>query len=238
MKLSDIIDKIKKKKQPSLTGVKKEPSILSIFRKKQRLSKISMRDIDLLEGKNVKDLLKKYPLSSSQTKALDRLVSDYKKGNVSLSGSTTSKTKKKKLDKDKLEKIIKEYEEARQKKRNSLSLRIIDKFKELDVTELKKKFSLTNSKGIVYDKMMEDYKKGRMSFSQWSNKSKFDPRTISKGRISKLLSAYQAKDKKINAYFSPSKSKHSKIGPLNSLVDLKKINPSKISVSNLKKLFK
>ncbi|XP_028174958.1 uncharacterized protein LOC114363439, partial [Ostrinia furnacalis] len=180
MKFSAILSLFKKKP-------KKPPSVVTFYRNKKRLSRLSIKDLDLLEGKNVEDIIKKYPLTPSKTKALDKMIVDYRKGNLSLSGSTTSKYKKKKLNKDKLEKLITDYEEAKKKRRNSLSLRIIDKFKELDVAELKKKFSLTSSKGKLYNQMIEDYKDKKVSLSRLSNKSKFDPKNMSKEKLNKIL---------------------------------------------------
>lgn len=184
LKFNALLDKFKKK----------PPSVKTFFRNKKYSSRLSIKNLDLLEGKNVEDILKKYPLSPSKTKALDKMIVDYRKGNLSLSGSTTSKYNKKSLNKEKLDKLIDDYEEAKKKKRNSLSLKIIDKLKELDVAELKKKFSWTSSKGKLYNKMVEDYKDRKISLSK--DKSKFDPTNMSKEKINKILKDYEATRRK------------------------------------------
>lgn len=199
-------------------GSKPIPSILTIYRnKKKRLSRLSIKDLDLLEGKNVSGLLKKYSLSPSKAKTLDKMVVDYRKGNLSLSGSTTSKYKNKKLNKEKLEKIIQNYEEAKRKRRNSLSLRIIDKINDMDVAELKRKFSWSSSKRKLYSQMMESYKDDKFSLSKISNKADFDPKKLSKSKIDELLKDYEEKQKAM-------KSSSTKIDSLKrSLLSLKKL---------------
>lgn len=220
MKFNKILDKFKKGSHPV-------PSVITLYKdKKKRLSRLSIKDLDLLEGKNVPDLLKKYPLTPSKTKVLDKLVKDYRKGNLSLSGSTTSKYKRKKLNKDKLNKIIEDYEEAKKKKRNSLSLRIIDKFKDLDVSELKRKFSWTSSREKLYNQMINDYYDRKISLSNLSNKSRFDPSRLSKGKINKLLEDYDAKKKTMKSSSSL----------LESYTSTKK--RSKLSIDALKNIFK
>lgn len=223
--LGSIKDKIFTSKTRSLTSLLKE---------NRKMTKLYLPDLDLIKGMNANDLGKKYSVSPSKAKVLDKLVEDYKKGRLSVSAMHDKpKFKSRKLSKDKLNKLIENYDEIKNR-RKTRSSKIIEKLREMDPAELKKKFSLTSSRHRVLEHMVNDYKKRKVSFSKLSNKSQFSPRRMSKGQVKQMMQHYEEqKQKRLKLPFSLP----SNLGSISPLLD--EIKNTRISISSVKrKVFK
>lgn len=198
--------------------------------KNRTMSMLYLKDLELIEGMNANELTKKFSVSPSKAKVLDKLLEDYKKGHLSVAALSDKPRlkQKKKLNKEKLNKMIQDYEDLK-KRRKSRSLKLIDKLKEMDPTELKKKFSLSSSRQRIFTHMVDDYRNRKLSFSKLSNKPKFSVRKISKGQVNQMLQEYETNKKKLKLPFSF----HNKLGNLEPLID--EIKNTRISISSIKR---
>lgn len=185
------------KKRSSLTN----QSAKILFKKNLRKSKLSVKNIDLIEGFSAKDLKKKFSITGSKQHVLENMVNDYKKGNLSLSRlPNKSNFDARKLDKEQLNTMLQDYEMIQKR---------IKENADLNADDLKRKFSVTGSRGKVVEKMVADYKMGKASATGLSVKSKFDPNKLNKEQFNDMLKKYETaqKDRKRISFLEQSKSK-------------------------------
>lgn len=192
------------------------------------MSRLFVKDLDLIQGMKADELIKKFSVSPSKAKVLDKLLEDYKKGHLSVSSLTdkTKNKKKRKLNKEKLNKMINDYEEIK-RRRKSRSSKMIEKLKEMDPMEIRKRFSLSSLKYRAYTRMAEEYKNKKLSFSKLNKTS--HPSKISKGQVNQMLEDYETHKKKLSLPFSF----HGKLPSLEPVVD--DIKNTRFSISSLKK---
>lgn len=196
-------------------------SVDILYKNNLRKSKLSLKNIDLIEGFSAKDLKKKFSIKGSKQNVLENMVNDYKKGNLSLSRlPNKSKFDVRQLDEDKMKTMLQDYEMIQKR---------IKENADLNADDIKRKFSLTGSRGKVLDKMVADYKMGKASATGLSAKSKFDPNKLNKEQITDMLKKYEAaqKGRKRVSFLEKSKSKFQDI-----IDDMKNTN---ISFSGLPK---
>nr|XP_021190495.2 uncharacterized protein LOC110376364 isoform X2 [Helicoverpa armigera] len=163
-------------------------SVISLFRSNMNQSKLNIRDIELIDGMDANDLKKRFSVSGANAKILEEMVADYKDGRLSLAGmSHKSKFNDKWLDKTRLNRMIKEYDEVRRKKDLE---DILD-----NARQLKKKFSLTKSEACNLDKVMKELNNGKGSKLELVQ-TLFDPNRLTKDRVQDIVKQYREGKKK------------------------------------------
>ncbi|KAG6454432.1 hypothetical protein O3G_MSEX008682 [Manduca sexta] len=189
------VDDIKQKFVDNLDrfSLKKLASVVTLFKNKKKFSKINMslKDLDLIDGLEFEDLKKKFSIKGSKEKLLEKLIHDYKKGDLSAAGSMSNKSKYnelKKLDKEQLHKMLETY--AEKSKNNRLSIA------EAIIGNLKTNTSLSSLKRGLFDKVLESFKKGDLSKSATSKICKLDVKKLSKKEISIIIKKFQEQEKK------------------------------------------
>lgn len=170
-----------------LTGHKSQKSLYKknskniIIENKIKLSKINNKDLEQIRDLNVNDLKKRYSITGSKLKLLGGMVTDYKEGQLSLSEPPGIFSKKKKLDKERLNQMLKDYDTAKKKR----DLEEVQK----NADDLKKNLVKSKSKRRILDKMVEDLHTGKISKAEIF-KNKLDPKKMSKEQINKFLLQY------------------------------------------------
>lgn len=128
---------------------------------------------------NADDLKKKFNVQKSQTKVLEKMVDDFKNGKLSATAFSKHGFEPKNLNKEKLNTMLQKYTEDQK----------------LDVTDIKKKFSIKGSKAILLEDFLDDYKKGKTSATRLARKTGFNPTNIKKNDLNNLLNKYEAEQK-------------------------------------------
>ncbi|XP_021206200.1 uncharacterized protein LOC110385869 [Bombyx mori] len=188
--------------EKKLSNQIKNLSVLTIFKNHKKLSKlnISLSHLDLIEGLEAEDLKKKFSIKGSRGTLLEQMVEDYKKGNLSSAGlSDKSKFNFKKLDKDRINSMLDAYKEQKMKSKISLKL--------LNVNELKRKHSLSTSKEKILQKVIADYKKGKISQTAMVSLQRLRSKKLSKEELNKILQNYEKTQKKKRITLFPGLSK-------------------------------
>lgn len=135
---------------------------------------------------DVKDLKKKFDVTKSQEKDLDKMVEDLKKGKLSATVITEANViDPKKLDQDKINSMIQKY-----RTRPSF---------------VAKKFSLQGSKQRLLQNFIQNFNKGKSSATKVARDG-FDPKKLNKQQLLDILDRYEA-GRRIKPLFMNSKFK-------------------------------
>nr|XP_053614359.1 putative autophagy-related protein 11 [Plodia interpunctella] len=153
---------------------------------KTKKSKNNVINIDNFKNMDKDELKRKLSLSGSEAKVFNKMVDDYRKGKISLTDLTQSKNEPKKLNKEKVDEMLKLYDEKKKTKNNAVSL---DNLKYMDKDELRRKLSLSGSKANAFNKMVDDYRKGKISLTKLTQ-SKTEPKKLNKQKIDEMLTVY------------------------------------------------
>lgn len=171
--------------------LKKTHSVDAVFKNLNLTSQTSLRrNIELIKDEDMGKLKEQYGLNKSKAALLIKMLDDYKKAGIVSIMPNKSKMELAKIDKEKLLKILKEYED----RRFSNKLRYLKKFDFHGMTseQLKQNYSLYGHKKEKFEKLIDDYRHRKFSYSGLSKKSKLD-----KELVNKLLAAYaESKEKK------------------------------------------
>lgn len=151
----------------------------SVVENKIRLSKLNKKDLEQIRGIKAKDLKKQYSITETKLNTLGEMLTDYKQGQLSLA-EEPRKQKDKKLDKERLNEMLQDYEKAKKRK----DLEDIQQ----NVKDLKKDVR-NKSQRVILDKILGDLDKGKVS-NPGLLKSKLDPKKLNKSEIDKLLAQY------------------------------------------------
>lgn len=177
-------------------------SLTSLFHKSHK-PKLTIKDIELLEGMEVNNMKKRFAVTGPKANILEMMVADYKRGRFSSQGTshkpkpTTSTPKA--LDKATLDQMIKDYDEEIRKK----DLEEIQK----NADDLKKRFAMPEAEGIKFDNIVKELYKGKGSQLDLTA-ALLDPKKLTKEQLNTLIKEYedsQVKKKRLSNIFGQSR---------------------------------
>lgn len=171
-----------------ITPTPKTLSVTTIFRNKIKRSKINVNDIELIEGMEASQLKKRFSVSRSKAKLLEKMVDDFKRGKLSLPGlSHKSKFDAKSLDKVLLNRMIVQYDERSKAKH-------IEEAKQTAAV-MKKKFKMSKHDANRLENVLVDINKGKGAHVDLV-KDVLDPKHLTKQRLEKFINKYEEAKKK------------------------------------------
>uniref|UniRef100_A0A2A4JLU9 Uncharacterized protein n=1 Tax=Heliothis virescens TaxID=7102 RepID=A0A2A4JLU9_HELVI len=171
MDIEDLRDKLK--------GKTSEKSLNKrVADTKIKMSKVDTNDIKKIKEINVNDLKKRYSMTESKIKMVEGMVTDYTDGNLSFSKKSRKPTSNKKLTKEQLNEILKDYDTAKKK-------RAADEI-EKKAKDLKKVVKSKHERQLL-DDVVKDLKTGKYSDAVYN---KLDANMLSIDEIKKFLAQY------------------------------------------------
>ena len=160
----------------------KKPNAIAIFRNKIKKIKGDESNIELLETMDANKLKEEFSIFGSRAKVLDKMVQDYNTGRLSLPGLThKSKFDAKSLNRIKLNKLIKQYDERSREGE-------IDEAKQ-NAAIIKKKFKMSDREANKVEKLLVDLSKGQGSELELL-KDLLEPDHLTKERLDKYIKQY------------------------------------------------
>lgn len=196
---------LKEGKKESLEGY--EPKLKSSQWKRSALG------IEEPKNSNNFDLKKKWSSTSSKGILFDKVLDEHKSRKFSI-------FKDKKKDTENINQIIKEYKLKNQKEVNAID---IEQLKNVDKGALKQKLYLSNSQGVLFDNLVDEYNSGKLSLSKLT-KSKTYPSKIDTKEITKMLGKYK------DLHDATMSTLEKKVGSMNDFFH-------NFSIKNIKKFF-
>lgn len=174
-------------------GGDKKSSVITLYRNKRK----STKSIGI--GKAITNELDAYSVSKSLGKRVKSYVDDLKENNIYLDLDKTTALNLNSEEKQRFKKLADKVEKENE-------LKELERLK--DIVMLQRKFSITPSKRAVLNSLVEDYKIGKFSFSNFPFKSKLNINTIDKNDLNKIIAHYESeKKKKHNDFKKQSKFK-------------------------------
>lgn len=80
-------------------------------------------------------------------------------------------------------------------KRSKMDIYDIELLEGMDARHLQKQFSITGSRAIVLEKMVDDYNRGRLSIPGKSHKSKYNSKSLDKVKLNKMITQYNERSR-------------------------------------------
>lgn len=142
----------------------------------------------MLKGADARQLKKQFSVTGSKAKLLEKMVDDYRRGRISVSGlSRKSKFNAKRLDKAQLNKMLKQYDKG-SRERN------IEEAKK-NAAIMKKKYSMSQSEADELERVLVELSKGKGSHVELV-RNLLDPKKLTKERIEKFITKYKEAQRK------------------------------------------